>query len=307
MGARWHRHPTRLIWLLVLVGIAAVSSASILIKLCAAPPLTIAAYRLSIAAGVFVAASLLKGGAVLRPFSPVQLRLALASGGFLCLHFATWITSLRHTSVASSVFLVQTAPIFVALGSYVVLREAPARLQVVGIGLAVLGGSIIASQDLSLGAMTVHGDLLAVAGALGAAGYWLAGRRLRVTIGILPYAAVVYSTAAVLLTALALLSGAPLWPYPAHTLVLLVLIALVPQVIGHTSFNYGLRFLSASVVSVLVLGEPVGATILAYLVLGESISAVKALGGIITLVGVYLTARAEPAARAEANPVGETG
>ncbi len=301
-----HRHPARLIWFLVLVGIAAVSSASILIKLCAAPPLTIAAYRLTIAALVLVVASLLHDGSPLRPFSPVQLRMALASGAFLCLHFATWITSLRYTSVASSVFLVQTAPIFVALGSYLLLREGPNRMQSLGIILAILGGFAIAGHDFSLGARNLRGDLLAVAGAVGAAGYWLAGRHLRTSIGILPYAAVVYSTAAVLLTSLAIITGAPLWPYPARTLLLLILIALVPQVIGHTSFNYGLRFLSASAVSVLVLGEPVGATILAYLVLDEPVSAVKALGGIITMSGVYLTARAE-ARQVTVRGGGETG
>ncbi|MCR4438686.1 MAG: DMT family transporter [bacterium] len=297
----------RLIWALVLVGLLAVSLASILIKLCAAPPLAIAAYRLTIAAFVFVAATLVKGWSPLRPFSPPQLRIAIASGAFLCLHFATWITSLRYTSVASSVVLVQTAPIFVALGSRLLLRESVPPLLWLGIGLAMLGGIIIAGQDWGLGVDTLRGDLLALAGAVGAAGYWLAGRRLRATIGILHYAAVVYSTAAILLTALALLSGARLWPYPTSTLLLLLLIGLVPQVIGHTSFNYGLRFLPASVVSVLVLGEPVGATVLAYFILAETVSATKALGGMVILAGVYLTARAGTARAAPGSGTGESG
>ncbi|MBC7187025.1 MAG: DMT family transporter [Calditrichaeota bacterium] len=298
---------SRLIWALVIVGLLAVSSASILIKLCAAPPLTIAAYRLTIAASVFVAATLVKGGSPLRPFSPPQLRIAVCSGAFLCLHFATWITSLRYTSVASSVVLVQTAPIFVALGSRFILRESVQPLLWLGIGLAMAGGVVIASQDWGSGVDTLQGDLLALAGAVGAAGYWVAGRRLRATIGILHYAAVVYSTAAILLTALALFSGARLGPYPANTLLLLLLIGLVPQVIGHTSFNYGLRFLPASVVSVLVLGEPVGATVLANFILGESVSATKALGGIVILAGVYLTARAGTARTAAAPDTGESG
>jgi drug/metabolite transporter (DMT)-like permease len=294
-----HQHSTRLMWTLVLIGLGAVSSAAILIKLCAAPPFTIAAYRLTIAAIVFVTATLLREGSPLRPFSRRQLAIAVASGGFLCLHFATWITSLRYTSVASSVVLVQTAPIFVALGSYVLLRETPRPLTGVGILLAFLGGFVIAGNDRGSSPETLRGDLLALAGAIGAAGYWVAGRRLRTTIGILPYAAVVYTTAAILLTALAVATGARLWPYPRHTLLLLFLIGMVPQVIGHTSFNYGLRFLSASVVSVLVLGEPVGATLLAYFILGEPVSAMKAAGGITILLGVYLAARAEaPAATA---------
>ncbi len=292
-----HQHPLRLMWALVLIGLIAVSSAAILIKLCAAPPFAIAAYRLTIAAVVFVAATLLREGSPLRPFSCPQLVIALASGGFLALHFATWISSLRYTSVASSVVLVQTAPIFVALGSYLVLREPPRPLMLVGIALAMLGGLVIAGHDRTSGQDPLRGDVLALAGAIGAAGYWLAGRRLRATIGILPYAAVVYSTAAVLLTSLALCTGTPLWPYPNRTLLLLLLIGVVPQVIGHTSFNYGLRFLSASVVSVLVLGEPVGATLLAYFILGEPVSATKAIGGIAILLGVYLTARAESTAK----------
>lgn len=301
-----HQHPSRLMWTLVFIGLGALSSAAILVKLCAAPPFAIAAYRLTIAATVFVVATLIRQGSPLRPFSRPQLAIAMASGGFLALHFATWISSLRYTSVASSVVLVQTAPILVALGSYFLLGETPRPLTLIGIALAVLGGLVIASHDRGSGHDPLRGDLLALAGAIGAAGYWLAGRRLRATIGIFPYAAVVYSTAAIVLTLLALCTGVRLWPYPSRTLFLLFLIGLVPQVIGHTSFNYGLRFLSASVVSVLVLGEPVGATVLAYFVLGEPVSATKAIGGMAILMGVYLTARAESTANAAAAGSGET-
>jgi len=189
--------------------------------------------------------------------------------------------------------IVQTAPIFVAFGSFILLKEKPSTHLWIGIAVTIAGGIIIGASDLGQGKNNLIGDMLALLGSLGLAGYWLAGRRLRKKIDILCYASVVYSSAAIVLIALALASGASFFPYPRQTLLYLILIAVVPQVIGHTSFNYGLRFLSAPVISVLVLGEPAGATILAYFILNERLSILKIVGAFIILIGVYLTARSE--------------
>ena len=161
----------------------------------------------------------------------------------------------------------------------------------VGICITIVGGLIIGLEDFSFEKADLRGDALALAGAVGLAGYWLAGRHLRKKISTLHYAAVVYGSSGIILLSLALLSGASLYPYTGKTLLYLLLIALVPQVIGHTSFNFGLKFISAPVLSVLVLGEPVGAILLAYFILGEHLSAIKIIGGAIVLLGVYATAK----------------
>lgn len=281
------------VWLLVAIGILASSSASIFIKLCDAPPLVIAAYRLTIASIIFIFVTLIKEGTILKSFSAKDVKIAFLSGTFLCIHFATWIASLSYTSVASSVVFLGTSPIFVALGSYFILKEKLRLLLLAGIVITIGGGILMGSADAGAGENKLLGDILAIIGAVGLAGYWLAGRHLRSKIGILPYASVVYSAAAVLLILFAVVSGGSFYPYPPKTLLYLLLIAIVPQVIGHTSFNFSLRFLSAPVVSALVLGEPIGATILAYFVLDETISLQKAIGACLVLVGVYFAARGE--------------
>ena len=290
------RQQMYVVWMLVATGILASSSASIFIKLCNAPPLVIAAYRLTIASIIFIIATLIKEGAVLRSFSAKDLKMAFLSGVFLCIHFATWIASLSYTSVASSVVFLGTSPIFVALGSYFILKEKLRLLLLAGIVSTIVGGILMGSADAGVGDNKLFGDVLAIIGAVGLAGYWLAGRHLRSKIGILPYVSVVYSAAAVLLILLAVISGGSFYPYPPTTFLYLLLIAIVPQVIGHTSFNFSLRFLSAPVVSALVLGEPIGATILAYFILDESISSQKAIGACLVLVGVYFAARGETSA-----------
>ena len=198
--------PKKVFFLLPL-GLIAISLSSILIKLCHAPVFTIAAYRLTIASLFFVGIHKLKRRSILSPFSRRQLLLAVISGLFLTLHFATWIASLQYTSVASSVVLVQTSPIFVAVGSFLFLKEKISRLLLTGIVIAILGSSMVSMLDLSINEMSLRGDLLAVVGAVGAAGYLLLGRMLRSSIDTFTYAVVVYSVAAICLLALAVFTG----------------------------------------------------------------------------------------------------
>lgn len=281
------------IYVILLLGIIAVSFASILIKLCDAPSMVIASYRLSFASLFFITSAGVRKVNPFSSFSYRDLNFALLSGLFLCLHFTTWITSLRYTSVASSVVLVSTTPIFVALGSIVFLREKISKLLAIGIGATVLGAIILSFKDYGIGKNPLLGDGLALIGALGGAGYFLIGRQLRARIDTLDYVIVVYSTTALFLIVITKLFDYSFVGYEPKIYLLFFLIAFVPQVIGHTSFNWALKYLSAAMVAVITLGEPIGATILAYFILGEKITALQIFGCILILTGVALAIKGE--------------
>jgi drug/metabolite transporter (DMT)-like permease len=282
-----------MIYLVLLTGIAAVSFASILIKLCDAPALVIASYRLAISSLFFLAVAGFKRVNPFSVFSQRDVLLAVISGLFLCLHFSTWITSLKYTSVANSVVLVSTSPIFVALGSFIFLKEKIFRLQLVGILVTLLGTFILSSSRSGSAENEAVGNGLALMGAVGGAGYFLLGRHLRARVDTLSYVSVVYSSTAVFLILLTMSLNFSFFDYEPRIYGLFVLIALVPQVIGHTSFNFALKHVSAIMVSVATLGEPIGASLLAFLLLGEKITAFQAVGGSLILTGVALAIRGE--------------
>lgn len=284
-------------YIVVFIGIIAISLASILIKLCDAPAMVIASYRLGFAAVFFLVWYLARRSNPLVHFNRRDLGLAAVSGLFLCLHFATWIASLKYTSVASSVVLVATSPVFVGIGSLLFLKERLTRLLLPGIAITVTGAFIISAGAAGAAESSVFGNTLALCGAIGAAGYYLVGRELRSRIDTAAYVTVVYSITAVLLFLLTAGTNHELFAYTPRIFLLFFLIAFVPQVIGHTSFNWALRHVSAATVSVLALGEPVGAPILAYFILGEKITAIQAFGGILILTGVGLALRGEALAR----------
>jgi drug/metabolite transporter (DMT)-like permease len=282
-----------IVYVILLIGIIAVSFASILIKLCDAPAMIIASYRLGFASLFFITSAGVKKVNPFTSFARHDFYLALLSGLFLSLHFATWITSLKYTSVASSVVLVTTSPIFVALGSTIFLKEKLSKLLMLGIGITVLGATTLSFKDFGVGTNPLLGDLLALTGALGGAGYFLIGRQLRSRIDTLDYVTVVYSATAVFLVIITQMFDYSFFGYDAKIYLLFFLIAFIPQVIGHTSFNWALKYLSAATVAVITLGEPIGATILAYFILDEKITALQALGGILILAGVAVALKGE--------------
>jgi len=275
------------------IGLTAISFASVLIKVCEAPPLIIAAYRLTLASIVLLLFSLPRTLGEFRRLDRREILLSILAGFFLCFHFAFWITSLKYTSVASSVIFVTTNPIFVALASKFFLREELSGTLLLSILVAVLGGFVIGWGDWDGGRRGLYGDLLALLGAVAATGYLLVGRRVRQKMQLTAYITLVYGIAAVLLILLALVRGEVFFDYPPRTYLLFFLLALVPQLIGHTTLNWALKFFSATLVAVFILGEPIGATILAYFILGEPVHRSLLLGGALVLLGVYLSAREE--------------
>jgi drug/metabolite transporter (DMT)-like permease len=293
--------------LVLLVGIISVSFASILIRLADAPPLVISAYRLVLASLILAPFAWWQVRDELRTLPRRTLGLAMVSGVFLAAHFATWITSLDYTSVASSVGLVSMYPAFVAVASYLWLGERASWRTVVGISIAVAGSMVVGYGDLGAGSKPLLGDLLALLGGLAGAGYMLIGRSVRRTASLLAYIFVAYSTGAALLVMVCLGAGQPFTGYSRETYLVLLLLALVPQILGHSSFNWALRYLSATFVSVTILGEPIGATLLAILLLGEVPTPIRMGGVALILAGIYLASQGErslrrPAESGKADP-----
>ena len=293
----------------ILGAILAVSTASIFIRFAQreAPSLVIAAFRLTFASLILAPIALTRHRAELHRLTRRELLLALLSGVFLALHFATWITSLEYTTVASSVVLVSTSPLWVALLSPLVLRERLTRVVLVGMLLALTGGVVIALSDacvwqngLSCPSLAefvqggaFFGNFLALAGAWMVAGYLLIGRRLRAKMSLIPYIFVVYSIAAIALIVIMFAAGETPLGYPPMTYVWMLLLALVPQLIGHSTYNWALRYMPAALVAVTTLGEPIGSTILAYFLLREAPTWIKLGGATMILAGIWLASKAE--------------
>ena len=272
----------------VVVGIVAVSAAAILIRLAEAPALAIAFWRCALGVAVLLPLALFRREKLPRGH---PLRVLLASGAALGVHFALWIPSLDYTSVAASVVLVCTVPVFVALFGYLALGEKTSMLSLAGIFVAIAGSALIAS-DGSVGSAALFGNALAVGGAIAVAVHLVIGRSSRTGgVGVLPYSVVVYSAAAVVLLPLALLTDSALWGYSGETWFWLLAITLGPQILGHTVLNWALAYVEAAIVSGAILAEPVVATVLAWLFLSETPALPTVIGGVVVLTGLYLLLR----------------
>jgi drug/metabolite transporter (DMT)-like permease len=253
----------------------------------------------------------------LKQFNRTRFILAALSGVFLAIHFATWITSLEFTSVASSVVLVSTSPLFVSIFSPLFLHESIHRKLRYGLLLSLMGTAIVGFSDACifgdglycssingfLGAQAIKGDILALLGAIAGAGYLLIGRRLRGKVALLPYIGVAYSVSALVLLGLVIILGFELTGYSSETYLWFLLLALFPQLIGHSTINWALRYLPAAYVSVTLLGEPVASTLWAYLILGEIPTGLMFIGAIFVLTGIGIAS--QPQRKQDSEPQAE--
>ncbi|MCL4507456.1 MAG: DMT family transporter [Chloroflexi bacterium] len=273
----------------------AISTASIFVRFAqadGAPSLTIAALRLSFAALALLPLALTRCRAELVALSARELGVGLIGGAFLGAHFAMWISSLQYTSVASSVILVTLSPLFVAVGSAVFLRERLNRRTVIGMIVAILGGIVIAGGDINQISVSAPdpllGNLLALGGAICIAPHFLIGRRLRRKMSLLAYISLVYGAAALVLLLAVAATGTPLTGFNPQSYLWVALLALLPQLVGHTSFNWSLGYLPATYATIPVLGEPIGSVILAFIFLGEGVTPLTLIGGVFTLGGIAM-------------------
>ncbi len=262
-------------------GVLVISFAAILICLTSSPAVTVAAWRMFLA------------GIVLSPFAfgalprvrGRHLALSALSGLFLALHFSLWIASLRYTTVASSVVLVTTNPLFVGLFS-VLLGERPSRRLWEGILVSFSGAVLIGWGDFALGGKALLGDVLALLGAIMASGYLIVGRRVRQAVGLTHYIALSYGISGLLLLCfLGVVRPAELLPLKGDW-VWIALLALGPQILGHGSINWALAFVPAAAVALAILGEPVLSSLWAYLIFGEGIGVLQGMGFVLVLLGI---------------------
>lgn len=277
----------------MVVGITAASTASLFIRLAQseANSLAVAAWRLTLASLILAPIALATRRTEMRGLSRREWLLAAASGLLLAAHFATWISSLALTSVSASAVLVSVYPLFVGIFSHLFLGERLSRRVALGLVVATAGSATIGLGDAGGDRHRLAGDLLALLGAATAAGYFLIGRRLRARLSLLGYVFPVYGTAAVTLMALSLLASVPLTGYPSATWLWLLLLALVPQIVGHSSLNWALGHLSATYVTLAALGEPIGSSLLAWVVLDEPVTVRTAIGGALILAGIVMATR----------------
>ena len=280
------------------VALVAISLAAIFVRFADAPGVVVAFWRMAIACLVLLPFTL---RALRRtPLGVTSGWASLAAGVLLGIHFATWISSLSYTSVAASVTLVATIPLWVAILSWLVLGQAPTLAVVLGVLTAVAGGAVIAFGDLAgtsaAGSAPLLGNALALIGAVSAAGYLLLGRAAqRHGLSLQAYVGVAYAVAALVLLPLPALFSLSYVDYPAATALWIVLLALVPQLVGHTGINYALKHLDPTKVATATLMEPVGAGLAAWWLFTELPGPLTLVGAALVLLGVLLTTRARPA------------
>jgi drug/metabolite transporter (DMT)-like permease len=292
-------------------GILAASTASLFIRYAQQdiPSLVIAAYRLSLATLLLTPVVLTRYRKELMCLTARQVLLLCISGVFLAFHFAAWITSLQYTTVASSVVLVTTTPLWVAFLSPIILKEQPGKAIWIGLLIALAGGTVVSlGQSCTVQIGHLHcppfaefvraenfiGNLLALVGAWMATGYMLIGRRLRSSLALTSYIYVVYGVAAVALLLMVAMTGEKMVGYSPQSYLFCLALALIPQLFGHSAYNWALKYVSAVYVSVSLLGEPIGSTILALLFLNETPTFLELGGGVLILAGIYLVTRNNP-------------
>lgn len=300
----WYRSPV----LILFVGILSVSSAALFIRFAQRemPSLVVAAYRLNLAAILMTPWVFRKHKNELDKISRQDWMRIVVAGFLLAVHFAAWITSLEYTSVSSSVVLVTTTPIWVALFSPLILKEKASRMTVTGLTIAILGGFIVSlANDCALSSaglicdtgrqqfidQSLLGNALALIGAICAAFYLIIGRILRKTIDLSVYVYCIFACAGWFLLLFVMVTRSALFPYSISAYLFCLALAIFPQIVGHTSLNWALAYIPVGLVAVVLLGEPVGATILAAIFLKEIPTAFELIGGSIILLGIFVASR----------------
>lgn len=281
--------------LVLSVGVMCISSGSIFARYADAPSLVKSAYRIGISSAIVVPYALIFHRRDYRALSRRDFALCVLSGFFLALHFASWIASLDYTSVASSVILVDTIPIWIALAGAVSGRGHMSRRMLASVFLSFLGAAIVGYGDISFSGSALKGDALAVIGAVTAAAYILCGREARKKLGLVPYIALCYGSASVFLWAVALAGGYPLAGFSNVTWGAFIGSAVMSQVLGHSSYNWALGHFSAGFVGIMLLGEPLGSSVLAYFLFGEAPTPLKLAGSALLLYAIVIAAGEEGA------------
>lgn len=273
------------------VGIIGLSWSAPLIKLAdPTPVLAIAALRLVFAAPVMVAYIVFRGTGDLARSSRHDWVTLFLAGVALAVHFVLWIAALQRTSVVTGVVLVTLQPIFVGLGAWFLFNERPTRLVMIASVVALIGVALLASDDFG-DRGSLDGDVLALLGGMMASGYLVIGKGMRQRISTASYGASVYTIAAGVLLFAVAVTRTPLTGHSTESYLAIFAMAILSQLIGHNAINWALGYLPAVVVAIVILGEPVGAALIAATILDEIPTLLELAGAGVVLVGVYLVLR----------------
>lgn len=276
------------VYFILMLGVLSISFSAIFIRSTDAPANIIAMYRMVFTFILFLPFTLSRRIEEIKGLEGRDYLWCVLSGFFLALHFMTWISSLKYTTVAASTVLVSLSPIFTAIISYLIYKEGLNKIGLIGMAIAIIGSGIMGISNLQLGSGSLFGDALALAGALFGALYIIIGRGMRKRISMLSYGFLVYGSCGLLLLLVNLVLKTPLFIYTTKDYLLFLGMAVFCTVGGHTIFNWSLKFVDANKVSTFMLGEPIGATIWAALLLQELPEGGQLLSALVILLGLYV-------------------
>ncbi|WP_339183070.1 DMT family transporter [Oceanobacillus sp. FSL W7-1293] len=273
----------------VVIGVFSISTSAILVRLATeAPASIIANYRLLFSVLLLLPFILFHYKHEFKRISTKNWWLSILAGVFLALYFILWFESLNYTSVASSVVLISLQPIFAFIGTYFIFGERFSSGAIISIFIVLLGGLIIGSGDFQLSGEVIYGDMLALLGAIAVTIYFLSGQHVRKNVSLITYTFIVYGISTVILTLFNLIRQENFFSYPADHWWIFIALAIIPTFLGHSLFNWSLKWLSTSTISMAIVFEPIGASILAFLILNETPTWAQFLGGTIIVFGLFL-------------------
>ncbi|WP_017187284.1 DMT family transporter [Alkalibacillus haloalkaliphilus] len=275
-------------YIAIAIGVIAVSTSAIFVRLADAPSSIVANYRLLLAVLIMLPLILWKHTGEFKHISRRDWWFSAAAGIFLALHFILWFESLNHTSVASSVVLVTTQPIFAFIGTYLFFKERFTSGAVLSMIIAFTGSVIISWGDFQISGMALVGNFLALMGAIAITGYFLFGQNVRKRVSLMTYTFVVYGVSSITLILYNIVLGTSFTGYSGETWMYFLALAIIPTFFGHTLFNWAIKWVSTSTITMGVLFEPIGASIMAYFILGEIVTWSQFLGGSIVIIGLML-------------------
>ncbi|OPJ65668.1 DMT family transporter [Clostridium chromiireducens] len=275
-------------YIFLFLGVLAISTSAIFVKLSTAPAPIIATYRLVFSTLMILPVMILNKKYILeiKKLRLKQLAAVFSSGIFLAIHYILWFESLRFTSVASSTVLVTMQPLFAFIGSYFFFGERLKKLSIFGGFLSISGSCIIGFGDFNIGGIALIGDLLALLAAGVITAYFLIGQNIRKNLSLVSYVFICYLSSSIFLLGYSVILKYPLIGYQNSDWLWFFCLALIPTILGQTVLNWLIKWLSTSTISMSILGEPVGTCILAYLILNESITYNQILGSTIILIGI---------------------
>lgn len=272
----------------IIIGVISVSLSAIFVKLTVAEAGVIAFYRMLFTVLIMAPLFWMKHRSEVKLLSSKDWMFSAIAGVFLAFHFILWFESLNYTSVASSTVLVTMQPLFAFIGTYLFFNEKITFQTLIAGFIAICGSLLIGWGDFQVSGSALYGDLLALIACALITGYLLFGQNVRKRVSLITYTMIVYSSSTITLFFYVLIKGESFGPYPTETWIWFLLLAIVPNLLGHTLFNWAIAYVSTNVISIAILFEPVGAAILAYFIFNEGITVMQAVGGSIILLGITL-------------------